>query len=126
MDSKTHRFLTIGSWILLFAYLLLMGFGTLAHIQRVDSFAMILDQLGGTLPFTTRISIMLNDLLKSYLWIALVLFCIFLIYKEIKWKSKVQTLVFNNVVFVVTLVLGFLIEVTLMIPMFGVMRALSQ
>jgi type II secretory pathway component PulF len=91
------------------------------------SFAGILDQLGGELSWLTKLIISLADLIRfGPLLIPLVLFVAFLIFKEIEWKSKVRTLVFNNVVFLVTLTLGFSLRVALNQSIMGIVQALSE
>ena len=69
---------------------------------------------------------MINDLFKSFLWIILVALAAFLVYKEIRWKSKVQTLVLNNIALVITIVISYAMDAAVTIPMFGIMKSLSQ
>jgi type II secretory pathway component PulF len=89
METDRYRGLAIGSWTILTLYIVVLGLGVLDFVRTTQSFASILDQLGGELPWLTRISIMLSDMIKhGFLLVPIVLFVAFLIYKEIKWRSK--------------------------------------
>jgi type II secretory pathway component PulF len=127
MDAEDRKDLTISSWAILGLYIVVLVFGTLDFVRVTTSFAGILDQLGGELSWLTKLIISLADLIRfGPLLIPLVLFVAFLIFKEIEWKSKVRTLVFNNVVFLVTLTLGFSLRVALNQSIMGIVQALSE
>jgi type II secretory pathway component PulF len=127
MEASRTRGLAIGSWTILCIYLVFFGLGTLEFVRFTVSTAGILDQLGGTLPPLTRVAIMLVDMIRfSFLWIPLVLFALFLVYKEMKWQSKIKTLVVNNVAFVVTFIIGYTLRLAMMLPMFNIIETLSR
>jgi type II secretory pathway component PulF len=127
MDFDARKGLTLGSWIILALYILILGLGLLDFVRTTQSFASIFDQLGGELPWITRTSIMLADMIThGFLLVPIVLFVAFLIYKEIKWRSKIKTLIANNVAFSLTVALGYSLRLAMTLPMFEIIKALSE
>jgi hypothetical protein len=121
MDAEDRKDLIISSWAIPGIYIVVLGFGTLDFVRVTTSFAGILDRLGGELPWRTRIAIGLADTIRFGLGIILlVLFVAFLIFKELRWESKVRTLLVNVIVFLVTLTLGYSLRIAMIQPMLNI------
>jgi type II secretory pathway component PulF len=127
MDAEDRKDLTISSWAILGIYIVVLIVGTLDFVRVTTSFARILDQLGGELPWRTRLAIRLSDLIRfGTLILPMVLFVAFLVFKEIRWKSKVRILLVNVVVFLVTLSLGYSLRIAMIQPMLNIIEALGR
>jgi type II secretory pathway component PulF len=127
VDADDRKDLAISSWVILGLYIVVLGFGTLDFVRTTTSFASILDQLGGELSWRTRTAIRLADMIRfGTLIVPLLLFVAFLIFKEIKWKSKVRALLLNNVVFLATLTVGYTLRVAMIQPMIEIIGALVR
>jgi type II secretory pathway component PulF len=127
MDAEDRKDLTISSWAILGIYIVVLFFGTLDFVRTTTLFAGILDQLGGELSWRTRLTIQLSDGIRVGMFILpIVAFVAFLIYKEIKWKSKIRALIVNNVVFLATLTIGYNLRVAMLEPMMNIIGALSR
>jgi type II secretory pathway component PulF len=127
MNAEDRKDLEISSWAILGIYIVVLFFGTLDFVRVTTSFAGILDQLGGELSGRTRLTIQLSDGIRfGGFLIPLLGFVAFLIYKEIKWKSKIRALIVNNVVFLATLTVGYNLRVAMIEPMMNIVGVLSR
>jgi hypothetical protein len=127
MDAEDRKDLIISSWAILGIYIVVLLFGTLDFVRTTTSFASILDLMGGELSWRARMTIYLSDGIRFGTFIIpLILFVAFLIYKEVRWKSRVRVLLVNVVIFLVTLSLGFWLRLSMIQPILNIIEALGR